>query len=290
MSAFLEWFNQQQAGTQTLLALVGTAALGAVGWLIQQALSWIRSRLTRRPEPDVVLLAPEEWTYIRWVPRERFALLYRSEPSGNARAEPLFMLKNVATDAVLEVAVRWRIEGEPIRDVFARASSLAGFFPHIDEHGLYFLYSHPDRAGSAFGVPASDDTTSTIPYLISTAQVHEQYTPLPLDHGAAWSLVFRVIAREFSFGDFGVAQGPTIRADLTYKDGSGSYRRGYLVRTRVHRCEENVGGGLCGDLVAAEHRWSGNFRGAIKFSVERAQTMGRLGRLRQLVRLRPRRS
>ena len=81
---FLNWFNAQPNGTQGIvLLLLAGLVLPIVGWLIRRVV-----REWSSPRPSLLLMEPEEWQYVRWVPLESFAVRWSSRPDVAESAKP----------------------------------------------------------------------------------------------------------------------------------------------------------------------------------------------------------
>ena len=67
---FLDWFNAQPSGTQGIVFVLATVlGFPMVLWLIRRVIRVLTSRRS-----SLLLMEPEEWQYIRWVPLEIFGV------------------------------------------------------------------------------------------------------------------------------------------------------------------------------------------------------------------------
>ena len=81
--------------------------------------------------------------------------------------------------------------------------------------------------------------------------------------------MFRAIAQDAAYDKYRHAVGPVIEISMKYRDDAGQYERRYIVRANFFAGIDIASGDIGGEEVPLEHRWSGNYRGASKLSVER---------------------
>ena len=107
---FLNWFNAQPTGTQGIVLLLLAGVLPIAGWLIRRVV-----RGGSSPRPSLLLMEPEEWQYVRWVPLESFAVRWSSRPdvAESPNRGPVFRLKNLSNEPIENIKIKWIIVSDP---------------------------------------------------------------------------------------------------------------------------------------------------------------------------------
>ena len=265
---FLNWFNAQPTGTQGIVLLIAGSVSSIAGWLIL--------RITRRwssPRPSLLLMEPEEWQYIRWVPLESFAVRWGSRPdvAQSPNRGPVFRLKNLSNEPVENIEITWIIASDrSTLEVFTRSHVLRPYAPSVDAAGIFLLSRELPEGTSgttSYGLPAGDRVTTVLPYCSPTPS-NDDHTTVEMDSVVENGILLRLISEPPPTGSVGMSVGPRVDASVTYRLAGKTYRREFEVRTETVRCQDTVSGGLCGSGIDDGHRWDGNFRGAVKFTIK----------------------
>ena len=265
---FLDWFNAQPSGTQKIGLLLATLVLSILGWLIRRVF-----RAWTSPRPSLLLIEPEEWQYIRWVPLEIFGVRWspKRDEAQSPNRGPEFRLKNLSNEPVENIQITWRISSDrSTRDMFSGSHVLRPYSPSVDADGIFFLNRElPEGASgtTSYGLTAGDKATTVLPYCAPTPS-NDDYTTVEMNLVVAHGVLLRLISEPPPTHRKRMSVGPRIEVSVAYRLAGKTYKREYEVRTETVRCQDMVGGGLCGASIEDVHRWDGNFRGAVKFTVE----------------------
>ena len=265
---FLNWFNAQPSGTQGIGLLLATLVLSAVGWIVRRG---FRSWTSRRP--SLLLIEPQEWQYIRWVPLEIFGVRWSSkrDVARSPNRGPEFRLKNLSSEPVENVQITWTIVSDrSTLDVFTRSHVLRPYAPSVDLNGIFFLNRELPKGDSgtrSYGLQAGDRATTILPYCAPTPS-NDDYTTVEMDSVVAHGVLLRIISEPPPTPRVGMSVGPRVDAIVTHRLAGKTYRRKYEVRTETVRCQDVVSGGLCGAGIDERHHWQGNFRGIVKFTMK----------------------
>ena len=265
---FLNWFNGQPNGTQGIvLFLLAGLVLPIVGWLIRRVV-----RGWSFPRPSLLLMEPEEWQYIRWVPLESFAVRWSSRPdvAESPNRGPVFRLKNLSNEPIENIEIKWIIVSDRSAfEVFTGSHVLRPYAPSVDAAGIFLLSRELPEGTSgttSYGLPAGDKATTVLPYCSPTPS-NDDHTTVEMDPVIGNGVLLRLISEPPPTDRAGMSVGPCVDVSVAYRLAGKTYRREFEVRTETVRCQDMVGGGLCGGGIDERHRWDGNFRGAVKFIV-----------------------
>ncbi len=269
---FLDWFNAQPGGTQGIVFVLATALVFPMaGWLIRRIF-----RAWTSPRPSLLLIEPEEWQYIRWIPLEIFGVRWTSkrDVDQSPNRGPLFRLKNLSNEPVENIQITWTISSDrSTLDVFTRSHVLRPYAPSIDADGIFHLNRELPEGTSgttSYGLSAGDAATTVLPYCAPSPS-NDDYTMVEMRLVVAHGVLLRLISEPPPTHRVGMSVGPRVDVSVVYRLAGKTYRSEYEVRTETVRCQDTVSGGLCGAGIDHGHRWDGNFRGIVKFAVKPKQ-------------------
>ena len=265
---FLNWFNAQPDGAQGLVLLLAGFVLSIAGWLIRRVVRGWSS-----PRPSLLLMEPEEWQYVRWVPLESFGVRWssRQDVAQSPNRAPAFRLKNLSDEPVENIKMTWTITSDrSTLDVFTMSRVLRPYAPSVKEDGIFLLTRKlPEHTSgtTSYGLTAGDQATIVLPYCAPTP-LNDDYTAVKMPPVVAHGVLLRLISEPPPTGILGMSVGPRVDIAVAYHLAGKTYRREFEVRTETVRCQDTVRGGLCGAGIDEGHRWDGNFRGVVKFTVK----------------------
>ena len=265
---FLDWFNAQPTGTQRIvLLLIAGLVLPIAGWIIRRVVRGWSS-----PSPSLLLMEPEEWQYVRWVPLERFAVRWSRGPdvAQSPSRGPAFRLKNLSNEPVENIEIKWTIASDRSTvEVFTKSDVLLPYAPSVDAAGILLLsreLAEGTSGATSYGLPAGDKATTVLPYCSPTPS-NDDHTTVEMHPVVEHGVLLRLISEPPPTDRVGMSLGPCVDVSVAYRLAGKTYRREFEVRTETVRCHDTASGGLCGACIDEVHRWDGNFRGVVKFIV-----------------------
>ena len=218
-------------------------------------------------------MEPKEWQYIRWVPLEILGVLWNCKPlvAQSPSRGPEFRLKNLSNEPVENIHITWTIPSDrSTLDVFTRSHVLRPYTPYVDSDGIFFLNRElPEGASgtTSYGLPAGDKATTILPYCAPTP-LNDDYTTVEMHPVVANGVLLRLISEPPPTHRERMSLGPRVDVLIAYRQAGKNHKCEYELRTETVRCQDMVSGGMCGEGIDHKHRWDGNFRGAVKFTVK----------------------
>ena len=175
MQYFIDWFNRQPDLVQALFVpFVATLAGALIGWIAKSLIDAI-ARM-RAPGPYILLMEPEEWQYIRWVPLESPVIGWNKQSAwANATNPPIdppaFRIKNLGPEAVSDVRITWRVRSDKaIQDVVKNSTLLSSFRSEATPGNVFMLrFESPGQRG--FGLPVMD-----VPHPVPWTHIYDYAT------------------------------------------------------------------------------------------------------------------